>query len=149
MKVAELLENAFKQWAQENKDRKQKERAAGKEHEKNFRVKQRQQNAEAKLAADRKLLQKIEDAISNSFPDGDPFDHFSSYLRHNDLDMSDVNRVVRKAHGVDYHRHLARMWDEVASQAIHDAKNGHVETHSAFYDVDKDGKITRAPNPWK
>ena len=109
---------------------------------------------EEKEKLDHKLYNKVIDAISNSFPDGDPMDHFMDWMERNGMDMKDVDRVMKKYEGKSYYRYLANMWDDYAADTIADAKSriaaGKKPESSNFYYFDeKTGKLTKEKNPWK
>lgn len=97
----------------------------------------------------RDVYDRVETAIGNSFPDGDPIDHFGPWLEKNKLTMDHVDRAFRKFAKTSYNQYLVDMWDSTAGDAIHDAKNGHVDHYSPYYDVAADGVITPKANPWK
>jgi len=149
MKLQELCESTtFKQWAAENKAKlkalKVKKPAAEKPAKKS--------KAEHREHLDTVLLSKVEAAISTSFPDGDPMDHFINFLEHHNLSIKDVDRVMRKRYGTSYNGYLVSAWADTARDNISDAKRelaaGKQPHHSAFYTV-KDGKVVAEPNPWK
>ena len=87
--------------------------------------------------------------IGNSFPDGDPIDSFHPWLKKNGYTMDDANAAFKKYEKTDFYGYQARMWEEHAKDAIHDAKNGHVHAHHWAYHTDDNGKIIPNPNPWK
>lgn len=156
MKVKDLLveNNTFKQMAKENRERKKAAREAEIAANKAHRAASAAAKKAKKVKDDVGLHAKVIDAISMSFPDGDPSDHFMGYLNRNDLDMSDVNRVMRKFEGVDYYKYLSRMWDDTARDRMHDAnrdiENGKEPDQSDFYTWKKgDKKVTPSDNPWK
>lgn len=115
----------------------------------------------AKEELDRELHRRITNAISSSFPDGEPLDRVESFLRRHDLDIKDVDRVMKRFEKTTYNGYLADMWDDFASDSVADAKadlaNGHVPQDSAFFRVTgTDGnkftgkeKIVMNGNPWK
>lgn len=107
---------------------------------------------EHKQATDQWLLNKIDNAISSSFPDGDPADYLMGDLERHGVTMDDVNRVIRKREGrkvKGFYDYLAGMWDDTQADAIHDAKNGHGTNDSVFYRLDDDGTVHPEANPWK
>lgn len=155
MKVKELFENnTFKQMAKENRERKKAAREAELAAEKAHRAATRTVKKTKKAKDDVALHMKVIDAIGMSFPDGDPFDHFSGYLNRNNLDMSDVNRVMKKFERRDYYKYLSDMWDGVAGDAKSYAnsmiEDGHEPQNSPYYHWKKgDKQVTLEPNPWK
>lgn len=65
------------------------------------------------------ISQYIEDAVSNTFPDGDPFDHLMPKLRR--LGLNDNNKMewldaaTKKHLGMkSYYDYLAAVWDDFA-----------------------------------
>lgn len=65
------------------------------------------------------ISQYIQDAVGNTFPDGDPFDHLKPKLRRlglNDDNMMDwLNAATKKHLGFkDYYAYLAAVWDDFA-----------------------------------
>ncbi len=95
------------------------------------------------------IWRKVVDVIGNSFPDGDPIDYLIPYMEKNGITMKEINAAVRKYERVDFYQYLSRLWDESAADQIHDAKNGHIDDNSPFYNVDKNQNIVPAQNPWK
>jgi hypothetical protein len=103
------------------------------------------------------IYQKAQDAIGNSFPDGDPGDHLYPWLEKRGLDMDIVNRAFRKFDKTDFYGALAQYWDDTQADQLYDVeimkKQGHnfsrVSDNSPFYDIDKAGNVTPRPNPWK
>ena len=98
------------------------------------------------------IYHKVEDAVGQSFPDGDPIDHFSGWLRKNGFTMDDVDAAFKKNTKSTYYQYLANMWDDHAGDRIADAKNnvkrGGTPDDSPFYKVE-DGKVNATDNPWK
>lgn len=155
MKVSELFEahkSIYARMAAENRARKQKEREEAKKAEAARKTAKKQQSKIEKERLEAQIFTKVEDAISMSFPDGDPFDHLVHWLNARDLTMDDVNRVLKKKIGITYDKYLSRMWDDAAADAVSDAEmmlsNGKTPHDSPFYHV-ADGKVVREPNPWK
>jgi hypothetical protein len=97
----------------------------------------------------------VMDAISSSFPDGDPIDHYARKVERLGVKDYHVGEVVNKAmkkygRGVEkkgVYEYLAVMWDEMAKDAMHDAKNGH-EAREPFVRMVK-GVPELQDNPWK
>jgi hypothetical protein len=83
-----------------------------------------------------------EDAIGQSFPDGDPSDYLRDYLDKHDLEWSDVNAAFKKVHKKEFYPYLADMWDDHARDALHDAKGGAYGEHY-------DNEWFAQRNPWK
>mgnify|MGYP001318642400 CR=1 FL=1 len=165
MKVNELFEDRyFDQWAKEKaaqnkaklKARKAAERDDKKIHDR--AVKAYQKSLKPKKPSDLELWQKVETAISNSFPDGDPIDHLPR-----GVDMDDIDRAVAKFAGsrgkgkkkYGLYDYLADMWDDFQGDAVHDAnedlKRGNApREHSVFFHYDDEAnKIVKERNPWR
>lgn len=105
-----------------------------------------------------KVYNIVMDAIGNTFPDGDPFDHYAPKIRKLGVGEYDVGDVVEKAmkkfgHGIEKkgtHAYMAQMWDEMSRDAMHDAKsmkNGE-EFDSPFIEYENGKPVVRS-NPWK
>ena len=104
-------------------------------------------------------LQKIYNivigAIGDSFPDGDPIDHFAGPLRrlgvpeYSVMDYADkaMKKFGGKSEKKGVYGYLADMWDDMAGDAMYDAKNGG-EARSPFVEIE-DGKPVKQDNPWK
>ena len=90
-----------------------------------------------------------QDAISQSFPEGDPIDYLSPYLRVNGLTFEDVNKAFNKNEKKDFNSYLAKMWDDSALDAISDAKYKVIGESSPFYTIEENKTITVKNNPWK
>jgi hypothetical protein len=101
------------------------------------------------------VYDKVMDAIGNTFPDGDPIDHLIPALRKMGVREYDVGDAIEKAmkkHGRGVEKkgmydYMAVMWDEMARDAMYDAKNGH-EAREPFVRME-DGKPVLQDNPWK
>jgi hypothetical protein len=114
---------------------------------------QRKKSKEERAALDVALLNKVENAISNSFPDGDPMDWFVGFLEKHNLDLSDVDRVMKKQYGRTYDQYQIDMWDSFAADSEHDANmmisQGQDPGSSPFWSWDgKSPKVELEPNPW-
>jgi hypothetical protein len=116
-------------------------------------MKKRHADQAAKLD---KLYWKISAAISETFPDGDPWDESSAWAKRifNLDDWADTGKYINAA--VKKHESyaslsdwLAGMWDEYQRDQISDANNGHVENNNPFYRVGENGEIEPEGNPWK
>lgn len=115
----------------------------------------------AKDELDRELHRRVTNAISSSFPDGEPLDRVESFLRLHDLDIKDVDRVMKRFEKNTYTGYLADMWDDFAADSVADAKaelaRGQVPQETPFFYVTgTDGnkftgkeKIVMNGNPWK
>lgn len=113
----------------------------------------------AKRAAAKEEKQKLEFKIDTELNmiaaqtlDGvDPSHKLERVQRRYDIDMDDIDRIVRKHNKgtKGFYDMLADMWDDTAGDHVHDAKNGHVDDNSPFYSVDKDGNIKPESNPWR
>lgn len=91
------------------------------------------------------LWHHVEEALGNSFPDGDPHDSIAPYLNKHDLDWDDVDKAVAKATRNKHktlHSYMADMWDSYADDALHDAKHGH---HGEDYSHEWFAQA----NPWR
>lgn len=102
----------------------------------------RADNSKAKAKKERiekvmnQLMLIIDDAIGNSFPDGDPFDHIWPKARALGVPANDVlewlDRTIRKNRaGKSYHDYLSKVWDDYTS--------GNMGHGDQFKDLD---------NPW-
>lgn len=98
----------------------------------------------------------VMDAIGNIFPDGDPIDTISPKLKRQfgleGYEVGEAITAAMKKHGTGVEKkgmyeYMADMWDELANDAMHDAKNGH-EAREPFVHM-KDGKPVKQSNPWK
>lgn len=103
----------------------------------------------------KKVYDIVMDAIGNSFPDGDPIDHYVRPIQRlgvKEFHVGDVVEMALKKHGrgvekKGVHAYLAQMWDDMAGDAMHDAKAGH-EAREPFVRME-DGKPVKQDNPWK
>lgn len=122
---------------------------------------EREKNAPTKLTSDQ-IWNKVETVISNTFPDGDPIDHLIPWMEKNKVTMDVINAAVKKHAKVkDMYAYLASMWDDMASDAMHDANmmlnKGKVPEFNPFIDIvnrDHQGftgkeKAVKNPNPWE
>jgi hypothetical protein len=94
------------------------------------------------------LYQKGLDAIGDSFPDGDPIDRLGPWLSKQGFDFEDMNKAFRKHEKKDFYAYLAHMWEDMARDQLHDAKNGHADENSVFYHQNDQGDWVLADNPW-
>lgn len=103
----------------------------------------KQQRAALKPKAG-EIWSKFQQAVGDSFPDGDPFDRMGPWMRQHDLTMHDLDAAVAEFNGKNEtaHSYLAQMWDDHAGDAEHDALQG---AHGDTYD---DQWFNRG-NPWK
>ena len=122
---------------------------------------ERERNAPAKLSSEQ-IWNKVETVIGNTFPDGDPIDHLIPWMEKTKVTMDQINAAVKKhAKAKDMYAYLADMWDDMASDAMHDANmmlnKGKIPDHNPFVDIinkDHHGftgkeKAVKRPNPWK
>jgi hypothetical protein len=94
-------------------------------------------------------------AIGDSFPDGDPIDHFAGPLRRMgvpEYSVMDYADKAMKKHGgksekKGVYAYLGDMWDDMAGDAMYDAKNGG-EAREPFVRMEND-KPVKQDNPWK
>lgn len=114
----------------------------------------KQEKAEAKEAAeklDAELYQMVIRAISNVFPDADPYEQFAPFLSKHNLGMNDVDRVMKRNEKCTYNKYIARMWDHYSKDEVNDAKqmvkDGKKPEDSVFYSV-YNGVVTANRNPW-
>jgi hypothetical protein len=151
--VSEAPRSIYGQMADENKARMKKIRDEEKLRKKIEKAEwnrkygaaaQKKQSKAARMALDDVLLNKVENAISNSFPDGDPIDWFSGFLHKHDLDLSDVDRVMKKRYGRTYDQYQIDMWDSFAADSASDANTyiaqGQDPGDSPFWRWDGDRK---------
>lgn len=115
----------------------------------------------AKLAAIKKqkddlsaIWGKVQDAVSHAFPDGDPIDYLGRWMDKTGIEMDDINKACNKYSGYKkgYYGYLAGMWDDMAKDALFDAKGEKKagrEFESPFIQYDKDGNPAMVTNPWK
>jgi hypothetical protein len=96
----------------------------------------------ANRPTDDQIVERGENAIGNSFPDGDPIDTFGPWLHKHGLDMADVDAAFKKRHKKGFYAYLAAMWDDAAASALHDAQQG---SHGEHYD----NEWFAQNNPWK
>lgn len=97
---------------------------------------------QASRPTDHEIVAVGENAIGQSFPDGDPSDYLHPFLKKHGLDFRDVNAAFKKIHKKDFYKYLADMWDDHAADSLHDAKQGH---HGEHYD----NQWFAQGNPWK
>ena len=99
------------------------------------------------------IYRKVEDAIGNSWPDGDPADSFSGYLNRNNYTMDDVDAAFKKHAKTTYYKYLENMWRDMAADAMHDAKEaikrGQKPERSPYYDIINGDSVELNSNPWK
>lgn len=87
------------------------------------------------------IWEKAQDSTS-ALPDGDPSDSMSSWLRRNSLTWDDVDRAAKKFTKKSYHDYVADVWDDLAGDALYDARNGH-------YGEDYSDQWFARGNPWR
>lgn len=96
------------------------------------------------------------DSIGSAFPDGDPIDSIAPKLKRQfGLEGYEVGEAITAAmkkhgHGVEkkgMYEYMADMWDEMANDALYDAKNGHPAREPFVHMID--GKPVKQSNPWK
>ena len=104
-----------------------------------------------------KLHMVVIDAISQSFPDGDPYDQIYPYAKRLfGLDeWDDASKYITAAVKMENPKYkdlsdwLASMWDDYSADSCHDARNGHIDNNSPFYRVGPNGEIEPEDNPWR
>jgi len=121
-------------------------RRAGELADRNDRQRERHLARQAKIKPSLDVIWNYaQEAIGNSFPDGDPMDSLGTWARQNNVDMDDINRAARKATGQrskTFYEYLASMWDDHAADHLHDAQAGaHGEDYS--------NEWFARPNPWR
>jgi hypothetical protein len=144
--------DVFKRWAQENKERKQKEREDSKQREAQRKERLKQSVKLEKERNEKSAFYKIERHIGDVFPDGDPTDEVEQILHEYHLSMRDLNRIFIKFAGVKYDQYLANMWKDVARYHISLANtriaHGKKPESSPFYDWQEgQKKVTPVKNP--
>ena len=80
-------------------------------------AKQAARDARPKKPTLDQIWQKIEHAISNYFPDGDPTDYLAPYMERNGLDWDDITRACKK----QGYSNLWDYWNTLAQDIEHDA----------------------------
>src|SRR5574343_136891 len=99
------------------------------------------------------IYSKVEMAVGESFPDGDPLDRLGRWMREHDLTMDDIDRAFKKNAKQTYHQYLGDMWEGMAQDAFHDAytqyhKHGEVDDdYGPYWYMSKEGPKLR-DNPW-
>src|SRR5271170_5878604 len=119
MKVSELLEG--RGWAadmaRENRERHRKEREAAKAEEKARAAAERERNKPAKKPSLDEIHSKVMNAVSDTFPDGEPLDPIRKWMDRNDIDLNDIDKAFKKFEKKDFYGYLAVMWDDFADDA--------------------------------
>jgi hypothetical protein len=142
-------------WVVDPKHQARMDRAAEK-REKQWERADRLANKKPKIDL-QAVYNKYTMVVGNVFPDGDPIDYMGPWFKKNygiEYDYGKYIDQALKKFGSGSERkgqdgYLSTMWADMAGDAIHDAKNGHVDDNSPYYDVEKDGTITPKHNPWK
>jgi hypothetical protein len=96
------------------------------------------------------IWDEVENAIGNSFPDGDPIDSLHDYMDKHDVTMDEINLAVKKnvmgrgrgKKNYGMYDYLADMWDDMARDRLHDAKMG---AHGEHYEHE----WFAGNNPWR
>lgn len=96
------------------------------------------------------IWHEVDNAIGNSFPDGDPIDSLMPFMTARGVTMDEINASVKKnvmGRGKgkkDYgmYDYLADMWDDMSKDSLRDAMQGH---HGEHYD----DKWFAQNNPWR
>jgi hypothetical protein len=144
--IAVTEDRAFSDWAKKLAATNRERARAERDIQRATKKAQKSQNYKPPLSY---VYWKANDVISQTFPDGDPFDHLTPWLQSVGLTMDDVDAAIRKYHGGDdFYTYLANMWDGVQADSIQDAKNGHIDNNSVFYNVGDNGSIIPSQNPW-
>ena len=164
MKVSELMEGKWVRWVAKSLDgkvRRFRDLADAEHWRKNYSGdvtpakepsikdmfdrmdREREAASKANKPSEGEIWRQFENAVANSFPDGDFIDHLAPWLRKHELTMDDVNAAVREySDSKDAYDYLQKMWDDHAADAEHDALQGaHGETY--------DDQWFQRPNPWK
>ena len=130
-----------KEWDDVDKEERKKERALA----------ANARRLKKENASREQIWHKVEEAVGNSFPDGDPIDTLGPWMRKFDISMDEVNAAVAWATGntrrknakqFGLYDYLANMWDDYAADALHDAQQG---SHGEDYSHEWFAR----PNPWK
>ncbi len=120
------------------------------------RAAEREERRRAKMkpSAD-EIHRRVENAVSVTFPDGDPIDYVSSWMDQNNVTMDDVDKAFKKIERKTYHRYLGDMWEGLARDSLYDAKR-HYNKHGdephdphngLFWEMGKNGPELN-DNPW-
>lgn len=85
------------------------------------------------------IWNKVEQALSMAFPDGEPIDHLQSWMKQNSITMKEINAAVAWANNMPSEEdalssYIADLWDSAADDAMHDAEHGDAEDNNPFYD---------------
>ena len=107
-----------------------------------------------------KVYHKFIEVVGNTFPDGDYADWMGPWFKKTygiEYGWGDYLDKALKKYGSGKekkgaHAYLATMWDEMASDALHDAKRSLEKSgpryDSPFIQWDKSFNPHKAPNPW-
>jgi hypothetical protein len=98
------------------------------------------------------IWEKFEEAIGNSFPDGDPRDFMFDHMREWGYDHQDLLRAVKKHNkGVTSVNHLlGQYWDQFARDKLYDAResNRSPDHFDLQFIQEKNGVFYLKDNPW-
>jgi uncharacterized protein YaiL (DUF2058 family) len=135
-------------------DRERAEREAIKKQQRELAALDRAARAKPPKLTQDQIWNKVETAISNSFPDGDPIDHLMGWMEKNNVTMGQIDAAVKKyARVKGMYAYLEQMWDSMQADTVHDAEmalknNKQFDDNSVFYYFDGE-KIIKNSNPWK
>ena len=106
-----------------------------------------------------KAYNKVIEVIGNVFPDGDPIDELGPWFRGQGLDGYEIGEAIEAAmkkhgHGIEkkgMYAYMGSMWEELAKDAMFDAKNAPPGKFydNVFIEYDDKGKPHLKSNPWK
>lgn len=104
-----------------------------------------------KKELDAMILDRGDEAIGSSFPDGDPIDHLYRFMSKHNICMEDFDRVFNKHYKIKtgFYGYLANIWDDQQRDAISDARSGstQLDSYSNYYYL-KAGELVLRQNPW-
>lgn len=98
------------------------------------------------------IWEKFQEAIGNSFPDGDPRDFMIDHMKEFRYDHQDLLRAVKKHNkGVTSVSHLlGQFWEEFARDKLYDARE--TKQRPDHFDLqfvqEKNGTFYLKDNPW-
>ena len=102
---------------------------------------ERQYNQKPKKPTSDQIWQKVEHAISNYFPDGDPTDYLNPYMERNGLNWDDITRAAKKNGYKDLWDYWNTLTQDIENDAYGDwlASDGkNVRTRGQFMEDDLD-----------
>lgn len=151
--VKQIWDKSSGHWIVDPKKQDREDRKADREQK---RYDREDRAAERGPKVDMKAIyDKVMNVIGNVFPDGDPIDQLFRPLQRMGVPEYSVGEYIDKAmkkhgHSVEkkgMYGYMAVMWDDLALDAMHDAKQGH-EAREPFVRMEN-GKPVLQDNPWK